>query len=80
MSNDNILVCFVIMPFKVRKQDLEKYFNDADHWNEVYGGLIAPAIKEAGLKVLRDDEDYSSRLVGVGIWSKIEKADIMDSI
>lgn len=65
------------MPFRVRKQDLEKYYNDTEHWNEVYNGLIAPSINEAGLKVLRDDDDYSSRLVGIGIWAKIEKADII---
>lgn len=77
MNTDKANTCFVIMPFTVRKQDLEKYYNDSAHWSEVYSGLISPAIKEAGLEVLRDDDDYSSRLVGIGIWSKIEKADII---
>ncbi|MEA5257460.1 hypothetical protein VB264_06685 [Arcicella aquatica] len=77
MNNVNTLTCFVIMPFSVRKQDLEKYYYDNEHWNEVYNGFITPAIREAKLKVLRDDDDYSSRLVGIGIWSKIEKSDII---
>lgn len=77
MTNENIPTCFVIMPFKVGKQDLEKYYNDTEHWSEVYNGLIISAVKEAGLNVLRDDDDYSSRLVGIGVWSKIEKADII---
>jgi|GEM_PF-3586585 hypothetical protein len=77
MNSGNKPVCFVIMPFKVRKQDMEKYYNDVDHWSEVYSGLICPAINEAGLHAQRDDDDYTSRLVGVGIWSKIEKADLV---
>ena len=65
------------MPFTVREVDLPKYQNDPDHWREVYQGLIVPAIKQAGLRVQRDDEDYSTRLVGEGIWSKIEQADLV---
>ena len=53
--------CFTIMPFTVRDADLPRYYNDDNHWNEVYRGLIMPAVKEAGLKCERDDEDDSSR-------------------
>lgn len=77
MKKEHQSTCFVIMPFRLREQDLSKYYNDTDHWNEVYYGLIAPAIKGVGLRVQRDDEDYSSRLISEGIWFKIEEADII---
>jgi hypothetical protein len=77
MNDQHQPVCFAIMPFTVREADLAKYQNDPDHWREVYQGLIVPAIKQAGLQVQRDDEDYSTRLVGEGIWSKIEHADLI---
>ncbi len=70
-------VCFAIMPFRVRDEDLPEYQQDSNHWQEVYQGLIAPAIVEAGLLAQRDDDDYSTRLVGEGIWSKIEDADLV---
>lgn len=65
------------MPFTVREVDLPIYNNDKNHWNEVYQGLIAPAIKEAGLKCERDDEDVTSRLITENIWRKIEDADLI---
>lgn len=65
------------MPFRVRDLDLPKYLNDSEHWREVYEGLIVPAIKDAGLQAERDDDDYTTRLVGEGIWSKIEQADLV---
>lgn len=69
--------CFAIMPFTVRDFDLPKYQNDRGHWREVYQGLIVPAVTQSGLRVQRDDEDYSTRLVAEGIWSKIEQADLV---
>ena len=69
--------CFAIMPFKVRDADLVQYRDDANHWREVYEGLIVPAIDMAGLVAQRDDDDYATRLVGEGIWKKIEQADIV---
>lgn len=77
MNKENQRICFVIMPFRVREADLSKYYNDSSHWNEVYNGLIIPAIKEVGLQAQRDDDDYSTRLVGEGVWLKIEQADIV---
>jgi hypothetical protein len=77
MKEDNHPKCFVIMPFSVRDHDLPKYQNDPNHWREVYVGLICPAIKKAGLSAERDDDDYVSRLIGEGIWSKIEKDDLV---
>ena len=77
MSEQAKSVCFAIMPFKVRGVDLPKYGNDPEHWREVYQGLIVPAISESGLRAQRDDDDYSTRLVGEGIWSKIEQADLV---
>src|SRR6266404_3873832 len=68
---------FVIMPFSVREADLPRYGDDANHWREVYQGLILPAIEQAGLECERDDEDYRSRLIGEGIWRKIEAADLV---
>jgi hypothetical protein len=69
--------CFVIMPFSVRDHDLEKYNGDRNHWNEVYEGLIEPAVEAAGMRLERDDDDLSSRLVVDGIWKKIENADVV---
>lgn len=66
-----------MMPFSVREADLEKYNNDSDHWNEVYHGLIIPAINNSGLIAQRDDDDYSTRLLVEGIWTKIEHAEIV---
>lgn len=65
------------MPFTVRDPDLARYYNDTNHWNEVYRGLIVPAVKEAGLLCERDDEDASSRLITENIWRKIEDADVI---
>jgi hypothetical protein len=65
------------MPFTVRETDLTKYQNDSAHWREVYQGLIVPAISQAGLQPQRDDDDYSTRLVTEGVWSKIEQADLV---
>ena len=69
--------CFTIMPFSVRNPDLPRYYNDSNHWNEVYHGLIVPAVKEAGLHCERDDEDASTRLITENIWRKIEEVDIV---
>lgn len=69
--------CFTIMPFTVRDPDLPRYYNDSNHWNEVYRGLIVPAVKEAGLVCARDDEDATSRLIIENIWRKIEEADVV---
>ena len=77
MSKQEKSVCFAIMPFKVREADLPKYGNDPEHWREVYQGLIVPSIRESGLRAQRDDDDYSTRLVSEGIWSKIEQADLV---
>jgi len=65
------------MPFTVRDADLPRYYNDANHWNEVYTGIIAPAVKEAGLVSARDDEDATTRLITENIWRKIEEADVV---
>ena len=69
--------CFVMMPFSVREKDMDTYDGDQNHWLEVYEGLIRPAVKQAGLVPVRDDEDYSSRVVTDQIWSKIEHAEII---
>lgn len=69
--------CFVIMPFSVRDHDIEKYNNDSNHWNEVYEGLIEAAVEAAGMRIERDDKDFSSRLVAEGIWKKIEASDVV---
>lgn len=65
------------MPFSVREQDLPRYHEDKNHWNEVYRGLILPAAKAAGLDCERDDEDSSSRLITENIWRKLEDADVV---
>jgi hypothetical protein len=65
------------MPFTVRESDLGRYHDDANHWNEVYRGLILPAAHAANLECERDDEDSSSRLIAENIWRKIEAADVI---
>ena len=77
MERKNIPKCFVIMPFTVRDSNLLKYSNDKNHWNEVYSGIIVPAIKKAGLRYERDDDDVASRLITENIWRKIEEADVI---
>jgi hypothetical protein len=77
MTDDKKNRCFTIMPFTVREQDLQRYYNDKNHWNEVYRGLIVPAVLKAGLMCERDDEDSASRLITENIWQKIEKADVI---
>jgi len=65
------------MPFTVRENDLSRYHNDENHWNEVYRGLIIPAANSAGLDCERDDEDSGSRLITENIWRKLEEADVV---
>ena len=65
------------MPFRVRDEDLTKYENDRNHWNEVYSGLITPAIEAAEMVPMRDDDDVSSRLIVDGIWRKLEQANVV---
>ena len=69
--------CFVIMPFRVRKEDLPTYLNDENHWTEVYDGLILPAVDAAKLNCEKDDEDLGSRLIVDEIWEKIEQAELV---
>ncbi len=69
--------CFTIMPFTVRDVDLQRYTNDANHWDEVYRGLITPAVGAAGVDCERDDEDTTTRLITENIWRKIETADVV---
>ena len=64
--------CFVIMPFTVREEDIPKYHGRKQHWNEVYEGLIKPAVESAGFFCERDDEDVSSRLITENIWRKLK--------
>ena len=67
--------CFVLKPFSVRDEDLPKY-GDRNHWTEVYGGLIRPAVEGCGgLVCERDDIDVGSRAIVEGIFTKIEHAD-----
>jgi len=61
------------MPFTVKEHDQPKY-NDPNHWNEGYEGLIFPAVTSAQMKCERDDKDIGSRLIVVNILRKIEEA------
>lgn len=67
--------CLVLMPFSLRETDKQSYLEN--HWREVYGGLLRPAVEMAGLKCHRDDDDFSSRPIALNIWKKIEEADII---
>src|SRR5258706_5366362 len=67
--------CLVIMPFSMREKDGQTY--PANHWREVYGGLLRTAVMATGLKCHRDDEDLSCRPISLNIWTKIEEADII---
>jgi hypothetical protein len=77
MSEQPKKKCFTIMPFTIRDYDLPKYSNDKNHWNEVYRGLILPAVSKAGLQCERDDDDSTSRLITENIWQKIEQCDVV---
>jgi hypothetical protein len=68
--------CFVLMPFTVKDIDQSKY-KDPYHWNEVYEGLIVPAIEGVGLRCDRDDHDIGSRLIVENILKKIEDSEII---
>ncbi|HEV2859429.1 MAG TPA: hypothetical protein VGX48_00325 [Pyrinomonadaceae bacterium] len=76
MESESPKTCFVIMPFTVKEPDRPRY-TDANHWNEVYEGLIAPAVAAAGLACVRDDKDIGSRLIAEGVLEKLERADIV---
>lgn len=65
------------MPFTVRSGDLQSYNNDSEHWQEVYEGLIFPAVEKAGYSCQRDDEDLTTRFIIENIWKKIESADLV---
>jgi hypothetical protein len=77
MNESPQMKCFTIMPFRVRDADLPRYYNESNHWNEVYQGLILVAAKQAGLDCARDDEDATVRLITDAIWRKIEQADVV---
>ncbi len=77
MADDKKQKCFVIMPFTVREEDLARYHKDSRHWDEVYQGLIMPAVEKAGLICERDDEDSGSRLITENICRKLEEADVI---
>lgn len=64
------------MPFTVKETDKSRY-PDPVHWNEVYEGLIVPAVQEVGLQCERDDKDIGSRFIGENILRKIEDADLI---
>lgn len=68
--------CFVLMPFTVKEIDQRKY-PDPNHWNEVYEGLIVPAVDGVELRCERDDQDVGSRLIIENVLNKIEKAKII---
>jgi len=70
---------FVIMPFTVRNPDRDRY-TDPGHWDEVYKGLILPAVeavKEFELDCGRDDHDLAQRLISEDLFRKIENADLI---
>jgi hypothetical protein len=67
--------CLVIMPFSLKDTDRRSYPDN--HWQEVYGGLIRPAVEGAGLTCHRDDDDLGSRPIALNIWRKIEEADVI---
>jgi hypothetical protein len=68
--------CFVVMPFTVRDFEKEKY-RSKNHWNEVYEGLIKPAILKAGFQSIRDDQDIGTRIINENIFKKIEESDLI---
>lgn len=68
--------CFVIMPFTVKEGDRTRY-EDPNHWDEVYHGLIEPAAELANLECQRDDADTGSRHVVENILRKIDATDLV---
>lgn len=56
--------CFVIMPFQAK-------------FDVIYEDVIAPAIREAGLNVLRGDEVYGTQRVMEDVWKGIREARIV---
>lgn len=66
---------FVMMPFSVKESEQPQY-QDSNHWNEVYHGLIVPAAKLANVTCIRDDQDLGSRIISDDMLRKIEECDI----
>lgn len=58
-------VCFVIMPIG------EKEGYPENHFQEVYEDIFIPAIKEAGFKPLRADDEKSSSMIQIDIVKSI---------
>jgi hypothetical protein len=65
--------CFVIMPFS--SEEGSAY--GSDHFQEVYEGLIVPAVEEAGLEPIRADTQVLSRHIVSELLSAIEDADLV---
>lgn len=60
-------LCFVLMPFG-RKPDLSGTLIDFDR---VYGELIAPAVRDAGLEPIRADEEMSGGIIHKPMFERL---------
>jgi hypothetical protein len=61
-------MCFVDMPFG-KKQDLASRTEiDFDH---IYNTAIKPAIKEAGLEAIRDDEERNGGIIHIAMFARL---------
>jgi len=62
-----IPLCFVLMPFGKKRNGPRNIIN----FDEVYSGLIAPAIKEAGLQPLRADEELVGGIIHKPLFERL---------
>ncbi len=60
-------LCFVLMPFGKKRNGPRNIIN----FDEVYSGLIAPAIKEAGLQPLRADEELVGGIIHKPMFERL---------
>jgi hypothetical protein len=68
--------CFVIMPLTVPDHLLERYGNNADHFNKTYEFFIEPAVDAAGFEVVPPSRDASEN-IHAGILRDLAESDLV---
>ena len=66
LSNGGKGICFVVMPIGEHENREDR------HFKKIYDQIFVPAIKEAGFKPRRADDDCSSHLIQAEIIKKLE--------
>src|ERR1700733_10169906 len=60
-------VCFVIMPFKRKKDAKNRWVN----FDRIYSEIIAPAVNDAGLECERADTERSAGIIHKSMFERL---------